>query len=55
MALAWVLTHGEITSCLIGASQPEQVEDSVKALGNSALTAAELAEIDRLTAAFRAA
>ena len=50
MALAWVLTHGEIASCLIGASKPEQVEDSVKAADNTSFSTDELAEIDRLTA-----
>jgi hypothetical protein len=47
MALAWVLRGGGITSALIGASRPEQVEDCVGAIGNLDFTADELAQIDR--------
>ena len=46
MALAWVLRGGRITSALIGASRPEQVEDCVKAIEKPDFTAEELAEID---------
>lgn len=46
MALAWVLRGGRVTTALIGASHPEQVEDCVKSLDNLEFTAAELAEID---------
>jgi L-glyceraldehyde 3-phosphate reductase len=46
MAIAWVLRGGHITSALIGASRPEQVEDCVAALRNPDFSAAELAEID---------
>ncbi|WP_127599757.1 L-glyceraldehyde 3-phosphate reductase [Nitratireductor alexandrii] len=47
MALSWVLRGGRVTSALIGASRPEQVEDCVGALENPDFTDAELAEIDR--------
>ncbi len=47
MALAWVLRGGRVTSALIGASRPEQLEDCVGALRNLAFTEEELAEIDR--------
>jgi L-glyceraldehyde 3-phosphate reductase len=47
MALAWALRDKRVTSALIGASSPEQVEDSVKALDNPSFTADELKEIDR--------
>ncbi|MCC2690336.1 MAG: L-glyceraldehyde 3-phosphate reductase, partial [Rhizobiaceae bacterium] len=47
LALAWVLKGGRVTSALIGASRPEQIEDCVGALGNRDFTAGELAEIDR--------
>jgi L-glyceraldehyde 3-phosphate reductase len=47
MALAWVLRKGRVTSALIGASRPEQVEDCVGALKNLEFTDAELAEIDQ--------
>ncbi len=46
MALAWVLRKGRITSALIGASRPEQIEDCVAALANLAFSDSELAEID---------
>jgi L-glyceraldehyde 3-phosphate reductase len=47
MAIAWVLRGGGITSALIGASRPSQVEDCVGAVANLDFTADELAEIDR--------
>ena len=46
MAIAWVLRDGGITSALIGASRPSQVEDCVGAINNLEFTADELAEID---------
>jgi len=46
MAIAWVLRGNRVTTALIGASRPEQVEDCVAALRNRDFTAAELAEID---------
>jgi L-glyceraldehyde 3-phosphate reductase len=48
MALAWVLRHPTVTSALIGASRPAQVDDCVGAVRNLAFSAAELAEIDRI-------
>lgn len=50
MAIAWVLREEKITSALIGASRPEQVVDCVQAIGNLEFSAAELAEIDRVSA-----
>jgi L-glyceraldehyde 3-phosphate reductase len=47
MALAWVLRGGRVTSALIGASRPEQIEDSVGALKNLEFSEVELQEIDR--------
>ncbi|MBX3531805.1 MAG: L-glyceraldehyde 3-phosphate reductase [Rhizobiaceae bacterium] len=47
MALAWVLRGGRVTTALIGASRPEQVEDCVGAIANLDFSTAELAEIDR--------
>ncbi len=46
MALAWVLRGGRVTSALIGASSPEQLEDSAAAAGNLDFDADELARID---------
>ncbi len=48
MAIAWVLRDGGVTSALIGASRPGQVEDCVGAVANLDFTAGELAEIDAL-------
>jgi L-glyceraldehyde 3-phosphate reductase len=50
MAIAWVLRGGGITTALIGASRPEQVVDCAGAIGNLDFSAAELAEIDRISA-----
>jgi L-glyceraldehyde 3-phosphate reductase len=47
MALAWTLRDKRVTSALIGASRPEQVTDSVRALDKLGFTADELKEIDR--------
>jgi L-glyceraldehyde 3-phosphate reductase len=47
MAIAWVLRGGRVTTALIGASRPEQVEDCVGALANPDFSTEELAEIDR--------
>jgi L-glyceraldehyde 3-phosphate reductase len=51
MAIAWVLRDGAITTALIGASRPEQVEDCVGALGKLEFTEEELAEIDAVSEA----
>ncbi len=47
MALAWTL-RGELTSALIGASKPSQVEDNVKALDNLKFSKEELDRIDEI-------
>jgi L-glyceraldehyde 3-phosphate reductase len=47
MALAWVLKDRRITSAIVGASRPAQIEDCVRALERTAFAAEELAEIDR--------
>jgi L-glyceraldehyde 3-phosphate reductase len=46
MALAWVLRHPEVTSALIGASRPAQVEDAVGALANLAWADEDLRAIE---------
>jgi len=46
MALAWVLRDRRVTSALIGASRPEQIEQNVSALKNLSFTPEELAQID---------
>ncbi len=47
MAIAWVLRGGKVTSALIGASRPEQIEDCVRALDTPNFSETELTEIDR--------
>jgi L-glyceraldehyde 3-phosphate reductase len=47
MALAWTLRDSRMTSTLIGASSVAQLDDSLGALENLALSDDELAEIDR--------
>jgi L-glyceraldehyde 3-phosphate reductase len=49
MALAWDLSHKEVTSVLIGASKPSQILDNVKALKNLSFTDQELALIDAIS------
>ncbi|MFE2534104.1 L-glyceraldehyde 3-phosphate reductase [Streptomyces sp. NPDC059371] len=48
LALAWVLRGGRVTSALVGASSPRQLEDSVAAIGNLDFGEDELARIDAL-------
>ena len=50
LALAWVLRGGRVTSALVGASSPRQIEDSVAAIGNLDFDAEELARIDAIVA-----
>lgn len=49
MALAWLLSHEEITTVLIGASKTQQILDNIKAVQNMKFTTEELAEIDRIS------
>jgi L-glyceraldehyde 3-phosphate reductase len=51
MALAWVLRHGVMSSALVGASRPEQIEQSVGALNNLEFATQELRQIDEILAA----
>ncbi len=51
MALAWVLRGERVTSALVGASSPEQLEDSVSAIRNLDFEADELARIEELVKA----
>ncbi|MEW5560965.1 aldo/keto reductase [Enterobacter asburiae] len=47
MALSWLLKDSRVTSVLIGASQPEQLEENVQALTSLTFTPQELAQIDQ--------
>ena len=46
MALAWVLRRPAVTSALIGASRPQQIEENVAALATVAFSETELVAID---------
>jgi L-glyceraldehyde 3-phosphate reductase len=48
MALAWVLHKPQVTSALIGASRPQQIDDGVAALQRLDFSPGELAEIDAI-------
>jgi len=47
-ALAWVLRNGRVTSALIGASKPSQIEENAGALKNLDFTEQELSKIDEI-------
>lgn len=49
LALAWTLRQANVSSAIIGASRPEQIDENVKAL-DVVLTADELAEIETILA-----
>ncbi|MFK4148806.1 L-glyceraldehyde 3-phosphate reductase [Streptomyces sp. NPDC004065] len=51
LALAWVLRGGRVTSALVGASSPGQLEDSVAAVRNLDFDDEELARIDAAVSA----
>ena len=48
MALAWVLRDRWVSSALIGASRPEQIQENVAALQNAAFDDEELSAIDQI-------
>jgi L-glyceraldehyde 3-phosphate reductase len=48
MAVAWVLRQGKVTTALIGASRPSQIEDIVGVLKQPDFSQEELVYIDRL-------
>ena len=47
MALSWLLKDARVTSVLIGASRPEQIEENVRALDNVYFSEDELKRIDQ--------
>jgi aryl-alcohol dehydrogenase-like predicted oxidoreductase len=47
LALAWVLRQENVSSAIIGASRPEQVDDNAAASGIE-LSADTISEIDRI-------
>lgn len=46
MALAWILRKKEVTSVLIGASRPDQIEDNVKTIQNLEFSEDEIIKIE---------
>jgi L-glyceraldehyde 3-phosphate reductase len=48
MALAWILSHRQVTSVVIGASSVSQLENNVGALENTSFTGDELSYIDNI-------
>ena len=48
LAFSWLLAQAPVTSVIAGATQPEQLDQNVKA-GTWAISAEDLAEIDRIT------
>jgi L-glyceraldehyde 3-phosphate reductase len=50
LAIAWVLRRGRVTSALIGASRPEQIDDVVAGLKNLDLSDDELQAIEAILA-----
>lgn len=50
LAVLWTLRNPVVTSALIGASRPEQVEENVRAFQNPTLSAEELEEIENILA-----
>ena len=51
MSIAWNLQHKAVTSCLIGASRPSQIEDCVKALEKPKFSGHDLKAIEKELAA----
>lgn len=51
MALAWLLSHKQVTSVIVGASSTEQLKDSLKAQQNISFTEEELAAIRNILSA----
>ncbi len=49
MALQWVLRDGVVSSALIGASRPEQLDENIAALDGPAFSTEELEQIDTLS------
>jgi len=48
MAIAWVLRHNAVTTALVGASRPEQIENSVGVINNLTFSDDELNQIETI-------
>jgi aryl-alcohol dehydrogenase-like predicted oxidoreductase len=47
LALGWALRRPEVTSCIVGASRPSQLEENAKASGMK-LTPEDISKIDQI-------
>lgn len=48
LALSWILRRPEVTSTLIGASKPSQIEEAVESLSNARLSEVEIEKIEHI-------
>lgn len=48
MAVSWTLRNDWVTSCLIGASSPQQIKENLKSLDNLEFSEDELANIEKI-------
>ena len=48
LAIAWILHNEAVSTVLIGASRPEQIEENVKALDNLNFSSEEIAQIEQI-------
>lgn len=48
MAIAWILSHGEVTSVIAGCSSTAQLDDTLRATENTVFSAEELKRIDKI-------
>lgn len=48
MALSWILRDGVVTSVLIGASKPAQIEENIQSIHNITFSVEELQQIDTI-------
>ena len=51
LALSWILRKETVTSVIMGASKPAQIQDALQVVNRKPLTEAELGEIERILAA----
>ena len=50
LALSWILRKETVTSVIMGASKPAQIQDALQVVNRTPLTEAELGEIERILA-----
>lgn len=50
MSLSWILKDHEVTSVLIGASKPSQIQENIQIIGHTDFTDSELTQIEEICA-----